>query len=90
MAFEMPGGWRNVKAAVEMTVLQYLLGGGASFSSGGPGKGMHSRLYKRVLNQHYWVQSCMSFNNTFNSSGLVGIQVRVLGSEQVARLLDCA
>lgn len=38
-----------------MTVLTYLLGGGNSFSSGGPGKGMHSRLYTRVLNQYHWV-----------------------------------
>jgi processing peptidase subunit alpha len=38
-----------------MTVLTYLMGGGNSFSSGGPGKGMHSRLYTRVLNQYHWV-----------------------------------
>lgn len=57
-------------------VLNYLLGGGNSFSSGGPGKGMHSRLYTRVLNKYAWVHSCASFNTTFNESGLVGIQVR--------------
>jgi hypothetical protein len=39
-----------------MTVLTYLMGGGNSFSSGGPGKGMHSRLYTRVLNQYHWVR----------------------------------
>jgi processing peptidase subunit alpha len=33
-----------------------------------------SRLYTRVLNWHHWVQSCSSFNNTLNNSGLVGIQ----------------
>lgn len=27
-------------------VLQMLMGGGGSFSAGGPGKGMHSRLCK--------------------------------------------
>lgn len=73
LAFEYSGGWRNVKGAVVMTVLTYLLGGGNSFSSGGPGKGMHSRLYTRVLNQHAWVHSCSAFNSTFNDSGLVGI-----------------
>jgi processing peptidase subunit alpha len=35
-----------------LCVLQMLMGGGSSFSSGGPGKGMYSRLYSRVLNQH--------------------------------------
>lgn len=37
VAFELEGGWRDTKAAVTATVLQYLLGGGGSFSSGGPG-----------------------------------------------------
>ncbi|KAJ9520796.1 hypothetical protein QJQ45_013974, partial [Haematococcus lacustris] len=74
LAFEYSGGWRDVQGAVAMTVLTYLLGGGNSFSSGGPGKGMHSRLYTRVLNQYYWVHSCTAFNSTYNGSGLVGIQ----------------
>jgi len=73
LAFEYKGGWRDVKGAVAMTVLTYLLGGGNSFSSGGPGKGMHSRLYTRVLNQHHWVHSCTAFNSTFNETGMVGI-----------------
>lgn len=33
-----------------------------------------SRLYTRVLNHYHWVQSCSSFNNTLNNTGLVGIQ----------------
>lgn len=74
LAFEYRGGWRDVHGAVVMTVLNYLLGGGNSFSSGGPGKGMHSRLYTRVLNKYAWVHSCASFNTTFNESGMVGIQ----------------
>jgi processing peptidase subunit alpha len=48
LAFEVPGGWRNEKNAFAVTVLQTLLGGGGSFSAGGPGKGMYSRLYTRV------------------------------------------
>lgn len=57
-----------------MTVLTYLLGGGSSFSSGGPGKGMHSRLYTRVLNSYHWCHSCTAFSNTQNNTGLLGIQ----------------
>ena len=73
VAFEYPGGWRDVQGSVVHTVLTYLLGGGASFSSGGPGKGMHSRLYTRVLNQHHWCHNCSAFSSCFNTTGLVGI-----------------
>ena len=73
LAFEAAGGWRDVKGACAMTVLQYLLGGGGSFSTGGPGKGMHSRLYRRVLNRHHWVQNCTAVNSLYNDTGLVGI-----------------
>lgn len=73
LAFEYAGGWRDVKGSVAMTVLQYLLGGGGSFSAGGPGKGMHSRLYTRVLNQHHWVHNCTAVTSIYNTTGLVGI-----------------
>lgn len=45
-AFQLPGGWHKLKDAMILTVLQMLLGGGSSFSAGGPGKGMYSRLCK--------------------------------------------
>ena len=32
-------------------VLHSLMGGGGSFSAGGPGKGMYTRLYTNVLNR---------------------------------------
>ncbi|WZZ61233.1 hypothetical protein YC2023_061340 [Brassica napus] len=48
LAFEVPG-WNNEKEAVIATVLQMLMGGGGSFSAGGPGKGMHSWLCKSNL-----------------------------------------
>ncbi|KAF2835342.1 hypothetical protein M501DRAFT_1019864 [Patellaria atrata CBS 101060] len=56
-----------------LAILQTLLGGGGSFSAGGPGKGMYSRLYTNVLNQYGWVESCVSFNNSYSDSGLFGI-----------------
>ncbi|KAF7868874.1 uncharacterized protein EAF02_009610 [Botrytis sinoallii] len=56
-----------------LATLQTLLGGGGSFSAGGPGKGMYSRLYTNVLNQHGWVESCMAFNHSYTDSGLFGI-----------------
>lgn len=44
IAFETPGGW-NSDNLVPLTLLQTILGGGGSFSTGGPGKGMYTRLY---------------------------------------------
>lgn len=56
-----------------LATLQTLLGGGGSFSAGGPGKGMYSRLYTNVLNQHFWVESCVAFNLSYMDSGIFGI-----------------
>ncbi|XP_010535187.1 PREDICTED: probable mitochondrial-processing peptidase subunit alpha-2, chloroplastic/mitochondrial isoform X2 [Tarenaya hassleriana] len=72
LAFEVPG-WYSEKEAMTATVLQMLMGGGGSFSAGGPGKGMHSWLYLRVLNEYQQVQSCTAFTSIFNNTGLFGI-----------------
>lgn len=56
-----------------LATLQMLLGGGGSFSAGGPGKGMYSRLYTQVLNQFAHIESCISFNHSYTDSGLFGI-----------------
>jgi mitochondrial-processing peptidase subunit alpha len=58
---------------VPTCVLQVLLGGGDSFSAGGPGKGMYSRLYREVLNRHFWVESAEAFTSMHTESGLLGI-----------------
>ena len=36
---------------IPFCVLNMMMGGGGSFSAGGPGKGMYTRLYTRVLNK---------------------------------------
>ena len=36
---------------VAFCVLNMMMGGGGSFSAGGPGKGMYTRLYLNVLNR---------------------------------------
>lgn len=56
-----------------LAVLQTLLGGGGSFSAGGPGKGMYSRLYTNVLNQYGYIESCLSSNTSYSDSGTFGI-----------------
>ena len=73
LAFEFKGGWKDQKGSTAMTVLNTLMGGGGSFSAGGPGKGMYSRLYNRVLNKHAWAQNCTSFHSVFDDTGIIGI-----------------
>ncbi|KAJ8112529.1 hypothetical protein ONZ43_g5375 [Nemania bipapillata] len=71
IAFEgLPIGSKDIYA---LATLNTLLGGGGSFSAGGPGKGMYSRLYTNVLNQYAWVENCMAFNHSYTDSGLFGI-----------------
>ncbi|TMW60009.1 hypothetical protein Poli38472_000051 [Pythium oligandrum] len=66
------GGWHD-EDLVPMCVLQTLLGGGDSFSAGGPGKGMYSRLYTSVLNRFYWVESAFAVTSIHSDVGLLGI-----------------
>jgi mitochondrial-processing peptidase subunit alpha len=70
-----------------LATLQTLLGGGGSFSAGGPGKGMYSRLYTNVLNQHGWVESCVAFNHSYTDSGLFGIAASCYPG-RTAKMLD--
>lgn len=70
-----------------LATLQTLLGGGGSFSAGGPGKGMYSRLYTNVLNQHGWVESCVAFNHSYTDSGLFGISSSC-SPQNVINMLD--
>lgn len=70
-----------------LATLQTLLGGGGSFSAGGPGKGMYSRLYTNVLNQHGWVESCVAFNHSYTDSGLFGISSSC-SPARVSNMLD--
>lgn len=89
LAFEVKGGWRNEADMYALTVLQTLFGGGGSFSAGGPGKGMYSRLYSRVLNKYEEVQSFTAFNSIYNDSGLFGIHA-TSDSDFVPSLVDIA
>ncbi|KAK7202862.1 Metalloenzyme, LuxS/M16 peptidase-like protein [Myxozyma melibiosi] len=63
-----------------IATLQVLLGGGGSFSAGGPGKGMYSRLYTGVLNRYAFIENCQSFNHVYSDSGVFGISVACLPS----------
>lgn len=58
---------------IALCVLQQMMGGGGSFSAGGPGKGMYSRLYENILNSYGWVESANSFTSIFSDTSIFGI-----------------
>jgi len=55
---------------IPFCVLNMLMGGGGSFSAGGPGKGMYTRLYTNVLNRYHWMYSATAFNHAYSDSGV--------------------
>ena len=68
-------------------VLQLMLGGGTSFSVGGPGKGMFARCYQNVMNRYHWVESAVAINLSYQDLGIFYLQ----GSappQSAGRLLD--
>lgn len=52
LALAFPGAAFVDDDLYAISTLQVMLGGGDSFSAGGPGKGMYSRLYTNVLNRY--------------------------------------
>ncbi|KAH6584306.1 hypothetical protein BASA50_000267 [Batrachochytrium salamandrivorans] len=70
-----------------LSVLTSLMGGGGSFSAGGPGKGMYTRLYTQVLNRCGWVDSCSMMNYTYADTGLLSIQAAVIPDRETHRLI---
>ncbi|XP_053990601.1 uncharacterized protein LOC128882850 isoform X2 [Hylaeus volcanicus] len=83
ITYPTPGGLLSNEIIV-LTVLQTLLGGGGSFSSGGPGKGMYSRLYQKVLCSH-WVENCIAFNVQYSDDG--GFGIYLIGNPSKAELI---
>ncbi len=71
LGFKGPG-WHG-EGLHATCVLQTLMGGGSSYSSGGPGKGMHSRLYQNVLRKYSDVDSAVAFNSIYSDNSLFGI-----------------
>lgn len=51
---------------IAMCVLNMMMGGGGSFSAGGPGKGMYTRLYTNVLNRLVFKFTKFNSYNIYN------------------------
>jgi mitochondrial-processing peptidase subunit alpha len=69
IGFESPA-YLDEHDFVTSCVINTMMGGGGSFSAGGPGKGMYSRLYLNVLNRHHFMFSATAFNQSFSDSGI--------------------
>lgn len=71
-----------------MAVIQMLLGGGGSFSSGGPGKGMYTRLYTHVLNHYHTIDHCASFHHIYADTSLLGLFASFVPNESMRKVLS--
>jgi processing peptidase subunit alpha len=80
------GGWHSDNM-VTACVLQTLLGGGSSFSAGGPGKGMYSRMYQHVLNRYDWMETAEAFTSFAEEGGLFGVSASTPNPTKVNELV---
>lgn len=80
------GGWHS-DSMVTACVLQTLLGGGSSFSAGGPGKGMYSRMYQQVLNRYGWMETAEAFTTFGDEGGLFGVSASTPIPSKVTELV---
>ncbi|KAG1663939.1 Mitochondrial-processing peptidase subunit alpha [Nymphon striatum] len=55
---------------IPFCVLNMMMGGGGSFSAGGPGKGMYTRLYTNVLNRFHWMYNATAYNHAYDDGGI--------------------
>jgi len=61
--------WHS-KDLMAMCVLNMLMGGGGSFSAGGPGKGMYTRLYQDALARFSWINHISSSHSIYEDTSL--------------------
>lgn len=54
-------------------MIQTLLGGGTSFSSGGPGKGMQTKLFREVICREGWIHGVECVTAWYTKSGMLGL-----------------
>jgi len=71
-----------------VSILASLLGSGSSFSSGGPGKGMFTRVYREILSQGF-VQSGQQVYAAHYDGGIFGLLLTG-DSRYLARLQEAA
>eukprot|EP00968_Pinguiococcus_pyrenoidosus_P003934 scaffold260_cov274-Pinguiococcus_pyrenoidosus.AAC.23 len=73
VAFSWEGvGWKH-DDAIAMALLQTLLGGGDSFSAGGPGKGLLSQLYLEILNKFSMAEGAEAQFHNYDEEGIFSL-----------------
>jgi len=87
-------GWKHRDSFV-VALLGKILGGGTSFSAGGPGKGMFSRNYVKLMNVMHWIESAETLMFTYRDVSIFGIvascqpgQIRNLFEEVCKQIRD--
>ncbi|EGR32914.1 peptidase m16 inactive domain protein [Ichthyophthirius multifiliis] len=80
--------WNHQDVAV-IQVLLVLLGNSSYFSTGGPGKGMHCRTTKNLLNKFYYIQGADSISNIFTDGGLFALKVSGFPQNEKQLLNSC-
>jgi len=68
LAFETEN-WHS-KDLMAMCVLNMMMGGGGSFSAGGPGKGMYTRLYQEALARYSWINHISCSHSIYEDTAL--------------------
>jgi len=66
--------WTDDKMPI-FQVLRTAIGEGGGFSTGGPGKGMHSRAYNTFLRKYPFLESVKCINQHFTDTGLFTILI---------------
>jgi len=74
------------KDYVSLLVLESMMGGGASVSTGGPGKGVHSRLQQNLLSNDF-VQAAQAGASTHSDSSLFVLSASTTAN-QAEQLVD--
>jgi len=78
--------WHS-KDLMAMCVLNMMMGGGGSFSAGGPGKGMYSRLYQDALARFNWINH-ISCNHSIYEDTALFCYYGFCQPEHAGRLVD--
>uniref|UniRef100_A0A2R9BRV8 Mitochondrial-processing peptidase subunit alpha n=1 Tax=Pan paniscus TaxID=9597 RepID=A0A2R9BRV8_PANPA len=72
---------------IPFALLNMMMGGGGSFSAGGPGKGIFSRLYLDVLSRHHWIYNATSYYLSYEDTGLLCI-LAIADPRQVPEMVE--
>lgn len=78
----------NLRGDIVAGVMQKVLGGTSAFSAGGPGKGMHSRLAKNIMERYPYVEEAISIYKPLSGkNSLFGITGATKNPKMAAELL---